>query len=326
MRKKVLLLLNSSAGTGSARGMVFDILKYLTLGGCEVTAYPILPEVGLTSEKIIKARHRKYDVIACCGGDGTLNHVVSCIASLGLEIPVGYIPTGSTNDFARSLGIPSDLEKNCMAICGDRVFAYDIGHFNDQYFNYVAACGAFTKVSYATDQNIKNILGYGAYILSGILSLPESMSMHKHLIIEHDGEREEGEYVFGSISNTTSVGGLKSQLIRKSSLNDGLFEVILISAPESLVELGEIVTTLTSGSVDNKYVRVFKARKLHILSPDKAAWTLDGEYGGTPEEISMEVCPGRMKILLPEASMEESDEKARDTEVLGGGQPGDAQE
>ena len=320
MRRKVLLLLNAAAGTGTARGMVFDLVKYLTLGGLEVTAYPILPENGLTSAAIIRAKHRDYDVIACCGGDGTLNHVVSSIASLGLDIPIGYIPSGSTNDFARSLGIPADPEANCRGICGNNIFAYDIGRFNDRYFNYVAAFGAFTRVSYSTGQSIKNVLGYGAYLLNGILSLPESMSMHSHLILEHDGGTEEGEYVFGSISNTTSVGGMKSALIRKASLNDGLFEVILISAPDSIRELGEIVTTLTSGSVDNKYVRVFRTRSLLIKSPDKAAWTLDGEYGGTPEEIHMEVCPARMKILLPEEveeTMEEQNGQARDKKVLG---------
>ena len=162
-KKRILLLVNTSAGVGSARGKLYDIIKNLAVRDCEVTAYPILPEQGLDSEQLIAEYGKDYDVVMCCGGDGTLNHVIRGVMNAGLSCPIGYLPSGSTNDFARSIGIPGEVDENCRAVAGDHVFAYDIGKFNSVYFNYVAAFGAFTKVSYSTNQTAKNVLGYPAF-------------------------------------------------------------------------------------------------------------------------------------------------------------------
>ena len=132
MRKRVLLLVNGASGTGIAKNMIFDMVRYLTLAGCEVVAYPIIPGEGLTSEEIIKKRHRGIKAVVCCGGDGTLHHVMNGICAAEMDLPICYIPLGSTNDFAHSLGIPDDLEKVCRAACGGRVFSCDVGRFNDR--------------------------------------------------------------------------------------------------------------------------------------------------------------------------------------------------
>ena len=300
MRKRVLLLVNGASGTGIAKNMIFDMVRYLTLAGCEVVAYPIIPGEGLTSEEIIKKRHRGIKAVVCCGGDGTLHHVMNGICAAEMDLPICYIPLGSTNDFAHSLGIPDDLEKVCRAACGGRVFSCDVGRFNARYFSYIAAFGAFTKVSYATDQKIKNVLGYAAYVLSGILSLPESLACRAHLTITCDGKRMSGDYVFGAVSNATSVAGIDVSKLYRASMQDGRFEVILIQAPDNLVELGEILATLASGSLDNPYVKVFSAKHVVICSNQKLDWTMDGEFGGSHEKVDIQVCPGRLKLLLPE--------------------------
>lgn len=312
MRKRVLLLVNPASGVGASRSMTFDIIRLLTIRGCEVTVYPILPNYGLISETIIRKEHERFDVIACCGGDGTLNHVVGSMARFGIRKPIGYIPSGSTNDFARSLGITDNLDRNCAAIAGKNYLDYDIGRFNDSYFNYVAAFGAFTKVSYETDQAVKNAIGYAAYILGGILSLPESIGVRCHLKILHDGIEEEGDYVFGAVSNATSVGGIASLPIQKASLNDGVFEVMLISAPDNIQELGETLAGLASGDTSNRHIKIFTAREIKISHKEKTAWTLDGEYGGTHREVSISVCPGRVRILLPESQQQAVRDKGSD--------------
>lgn len=303
-RKRVLLLANDAAGTGTARSRLFSMISYLALRNCEVTVYPILPAQGLTSERILRECRVDYDLLICCGGDGTLNHVVNDLMHQTARVPIAYFPTGSTNDFARSLGIPTAAAAFCETALNGRAFAFDIGRFNDRYFNYIAAFGAFTKVSYSTAQDLKNALGYVAYVLEGILTLPESISCRCHMRICHDGETEEGYYLYGAVSNATSVGGIKSPAIRQAQLDDGVFEVVLIRAPENLKEVSEIAASLTSGSLDARYVRVFSASDLEIEALSRIAWTLDGEYGGEPEHIHIAVCPKAMEIMLPPLALD----------------------
>ena len=297
--RKVLLLVNGSAGLGAAGAKLFDIVKYLTVSGCEVTVYPVLRKYGMNSETILRNRGDDFDVIACYGGDGTLNHVISGMMSSELEKPLGYFPGGSTNDFAKSIGLGTDIAAQCRAIAGTKTFTYDIGRFNNLYFNYVAAFGAFTQVSYQTNQTVKNALGYGAYILETIHTLPESMGSRCHMRIEHDGQVEEGFYLYGAVTNSTSVGGISSALMKDAALDDGRFEVMLVTAPDSILEVRDILATIASGSTDHRHVKLFTASKLRIESKNKAAWTLDGDFGGTPEKVEISVCKRAMKLLVP---------------------------
>ena len=298
MRKKVLLLVNSAAGTGSARQNTYRMVEVLACHGCEVTVYPILPGQGMTAENILAECEGRFDLTACCGGDGTLNHVICGLMALSHRPPLGYLPSGSTNDFANSLGVPYDLEAGCTAMADGRPFAYDIGRFNQTYFNYVAAFGAFTAVSYSTPQDIKNVLGHAAYVLKGILSLSENIGYRCHMKVEHDGQAEEDEYLYGAVSNATSVGGFTAPNAHRVQLNDGLFEVMLIKAPANLREVEQIVTALASGG-SSPYVRQFQTGFIRFSAFQRTAWTLDGEYGGTPDSVEITVQPRAMEILLP---------------------------
>lgn len=298
--KKVLLLVNGTAGTGASKLNLYEILENLAVHDCLVTAFPILPEKDMTAEQLIGKYGADYDTIMCAGGDGTLSHTIRGIMNAGLKKPIAYLPCGSTNDYAKSLGISASIPENCAAAAGNRTAAFDIGRFNDSYFNYVAAFGAFTKVSYSTSQLAKNYLGYAAYILEGLLTLPENISSHCRMRISFDGGQEEGSYLYGAVTNSTSVGGMASPISQRAKLNDGLFEVMLVTAPENLgiVELGDIVTTLASGSTDSPYIRVFQTGSLQIEALNRVAWTLDGEYGGCPQTVKIEVCRRAVRMLV----------------------------
>ena len=297
--KKILLLVNAAAGTGSARNIVYEAVEELSVRDCLVTVIPILPGKGMSAERLIGELGEGYDAVMCAGGDGTLSHVIQGLLKAGIKKPIAYLPCGSANDYAKSLDIPASIEEICAAAAGMKTASLDVGIFNDRWFNYVAAFGAFTKVSYSTSQEVKNFLGYAAYILEGIRTLPENILTRCRLLIHHDGITEEGEYLFGSVSNATSLGGVPQPLIQRARLDDGLFEVMLIRAPENLVEIGDIISTLAAGSTDSPYVHMFRTDSLQIEALSETAWTLDGEYGGTPRNVRIEVCRRAVKLLVP---------------------------
>ncbi len=181
MRKRVLLLANPVAGTEKAKKELMPIVCALTEKGCEVTVYPIEPEKGLVSESILRDAKGRFDLVMCIGGDGTLNHVINGMMKNDFHVPISYIPGGSTNDFSRNINGDLDWEALCCIAAGNRSFRYDIGKLNDRYFNYIAGFGAFTEISYSTNQNMKNVFGYGAYVLNMIAKLPQNVSYKEHV-------------------------------------------------------------------------------------------------------------------------------------------------
>ena len=299
--KKALLLLNASAGAGTVEQISYKVIEALSLGGYEVTAYPILPKKGIVSEKIVADHGTEYDLIVCSGGDGSLNHAMTALLEEGIHVPLGYIPCGSTNDFAKSLGISPEVEKACAAITDGIAFDFDVGMFNERYFNYVAAFGAFTEVSYNTKQEHKNIFGHAAYVINGAFNLSQNLSKRCHMIVSHDGETFEDDFIYGGVCNSTSVGGFKAPYAETVDLSDGLFEVLLIRAPENFIEMQQTFSALIGQEslLDNPYITYFKSNAVHFENPDSIPWTLDGEYGGAPEGIDIEVRPKALSIMIP---------------------------
>ena len=235
--KKVLFVMNPYAGTRKGSRFLADILTRFNRADYDVTAY-MTAGPGDGGEVVAK-RAKDFDLVVCCGGDGTFNETVSGILRSGAQTPIGYIPAGSTNDFANSLGIPGDCLQAADRIVNGQPVAYDVGIFGDRYFSYVASFGAFTKTSYATPQNIKNALGHTAYILSGITEL--SQIHPEHIVMELDDETVEGDFLFGAVCNSTSVGGILTLDPKQVDMQDGKFEVLLVRAPQSLVEIAECI-------------------------------------------------------------------------------------
>ena len=300
-KKTALLLVNQKAGMGSAKEKVFSLITELTKLRHEVITFPIMPGEGFTSENILREyQKKKLNLVACIGGDGTLNHVVNALlpgeTDAKSKTPIVYVPSGTTNDYAKTLGLNGDVEKVIVSVREGRVFRLDVGQFGNLKFNYVAAFGAFTNVSYETPQDQKNVLGYFAYVMNAITAAPSSLQSRYRLAVSHDGETEEGTFIFGAVSNATSVAGFKTQALSDASLSDGLFEVMLIKAPDDLMDVGEIIRSAMDGNFDNPYIRMFQTQEVNFHSEEAINWTLDGEFGGSVSDVNIKVLPKAIKI------------------------------
>ena len=278
---KLLFVFNPRSGKGLIREHLVDIVDVMVKVGYEVTIYTTQAQGDAI--KKIKEEAKNYDRVVCSGGDGTLDEVVTGMQQSEVNVPIGYIPAGSTNDFANSLGIPKDMVEAARVAVGDKPFPCDVGYFNGDTFVYVAAFGIFTEVSYKTPQQLKNVLGHAAYILEGAKQLHDIPSFTMQ--VEHDGEVFQDKFIFGMVTNSISVGGFKGMTGDDVKLDDGVFEVTLIKSPRNPIELNRILASLTNLIDDTDLIYTFKTNDLHIISKDKVAWTLDGEFGGEHEDL-----------------------------------------
>lgn len=226
------------------------------------------------------------DLIVCSGGDGTLDEVVTGITEKNSNVPIGYIPAGSTNDFANSLFMPKSMVKAAQMIMEEKLYHCDIGRFNSQTFAYVAAFGLFTDVSYETDQDLKNVLGHVAYLLEGVKRLFDIKSYHMKVTSEEI--QVEDDFIVGMITNSRSVGGFKNLTGKNVDMNDGLFEVTLIRYPKNSLQLQEIMTALVMAEDNTDMIYSFKSKKLMIETEEEVPWTLDGEFGGDHTYVEIE--------------------------------------
>ena len=283
MEKKLVFIFNPKAGKGKIKTALMDIVDIFNKSGYEVIIRAT--QAPKDAYEQVKKYADKVDMIVCSGGDGTLDEVVTGITELGSSVPVGYIPAGSTNDFANSLFIPKNMLEAASIIMNGELYKCDVGRFNHQTFAYVAAFGLFTDVSYETSQDLKNILGHLAYVLEGAKRLLDIKSYHMKVFTETG--MIEDNFIYGMITNSRSVGGFKN-LTRDVDMNDGLFEVTLIVQPKDPLELQEIIRNLVVMEDSSDLIYSFKAKKLTIEADEEIAWTLDGEYGGSPVTVEIE--------------------------------------
>ncbi len=303
--KKALFILNPHSGKGQIRNHLLEIVDILVKDGYEVTVYPT-QEQGDAS-RAMRERKKSYELIVCSGGDGTLDEIVTGMMQSGFKTTIGYIPAGSTNDFANSLRIPSTMKKAAETVVNGTVFSCDVGRFNDDVFVYIAAFGLFTEVSYGTRQEMKNMLGHMAYLLEGVKHLQNIKSYHlKVTSVSENGETTviEDNFVYGMVTNSYSVGGFKSiagnVFKGKIALDDGLFEVTLIRTPKNPMELNSILAALAIQNIDTQYMYSFKSGRLVIESEEEIAWTLDGEFGGTHTQVTLTNEKRAMDIMVKE--------------------------
>lgn len=271
--KQLFFVLNPYAGMRKANRYLADIISVFNRAGYNVHTY--VTESQGDAAKVVARRAPEMDLVVCCGGDGTFNETVTGILESGADVPIGYIPAGSTNDFASSLGLPSAILEAARQIVEGQSVAYDIGRFADRYFSYVASFGAFTRASYSTPQNIKNALGHVAYILEGIQEISQIRNVHVRL--EMDGEVVEDDFVFGAISNSTSLGGILTLDPKQVDMRDGKFEIMLVRAPRDLMELRECVLAVQKQQYNCKMITFRSARRVKITASADMPWTLDGE-------------------------------------------------
>lgn len=296
MKKKLLFIFNPHSGKAQIKNQLLDIVDTMVKADYEVTIYPTQAR-GDAIEKV-ETEAGDYDMVVCSGGDGTLDETVTGLMNRADKVPLGYIPAGSTNDFATSLRIPKDMVKAAETAVHGRPFPCDIGAFNQDFFVYVAAFGLFTEVSYKTSQEWKNVLGHAAYILEGVRSLHDIPSYL--LQVEYDNTRLQDEFIYGMISNSTSVGGFKGMTGKDVLLDDGVFEVTLIKKPKNPIELNEIIASLINLVDDTDMVYSFKTDKVRFLAKDVIPWTLDGEFGGEHTEVVIQNLCKAVEIMVPQ--------------------------
>jgi YegS/Rv2252/BmrU family lipid kinase len=292
--KKLLFIYNPSAGTGLLRPSLADVLDVFVKSGYEVSVHP----TQKVEDALVRTRdfEDQYDLIVCSGGDGTLNEVVNGMVARQNKIPIGYIPAGTTNDFAKSMGIPKNLLQASKIAVGGTPYGRDIGRFNDKHFTYIAAFGIFTDVSYKTDQDIKNVIGHLAYVLEGAKRVFNVPSVYakvtcNDLVIED-------EFVFAMVTNALSVGGFRS-FVDDVIFDDGLFEVSLIKRPRNPKELNEIISALVLKNIHSDIVTSLKANKIEFEFEERVQWTLDGEYGGNHKHVVIENQKQLLEFMIP---------------------------
>ncbi len=291
---KLLLIVNPTAGKAKAKDNLLGIVDTLNRGGWQVEVH--VTRSRLDAMETAAARGGDVDLLVCSGGDGTLSETISGMMRLEHPPRLGYIPAGSTNDFASSLGIPKRALDAARNVVEGTPIPVDIGQFcGRRNFVYVAGFGAFTEVSYMTPQEKKNLLGHQAYMIEGMKSLANIKSYH--MKVESDEFSMEEDFIFGMVTNTTSVGGFKGLVARNVALDDGLFEVLLIRTPTTAMELTNILSSMITKEEYNEYVHRFLASKLRVTCSEPVDWVLDGEFGGAEREVEIENLTKRIEIL-----------------------------
>ena len=288
MEKKLMLIINPAAGKGSYKVNLGEALHVLDMGGYRTSLFFTAGRGDAT--EFARAYAKDFDTVACIGGDGTLSEVISGLMELPSPPPLGYIPMGTANDVATTLNLPKN-----DTIAAARRIVHGAAHPGDNsYFAYIAAFGAFTEVSYATPQNQKRVLGHLAYVLQGAMQLPKIESYKTR--VEYEGGTIEGDFLYGSVSNSTSMAGIVHLRDDLVCLGDGLSELVLVRNPGSLAEFRSIVEGVLLQNYDNENLLILHTRKARFSFEKPVAWTRDGEAGGAYQEI--ELCNYHRPIQL----------------------------
>ena len=303
--KRMLFVYNPNSGMGLLKPKLSDVIDTFVKGGYEVTVYPT--QRSQDAVRKVSEYTEEYDLVTCSGGDGTLDEVVTGMMMRENKTPIGYIPAGTTNDFASSLHISKNMLEAADTVVNGVPFACDVGEFNEDYFVYIAAFGLFTDVSYETKQSMKNVLGHLAYILEGtkrIFNIPSY-----RIKVTHDGETIEDEFIYGMVTNSRSVGGFKGITGKNVVFDDGKFEVTLFKTPRNPMELNEILGALALRKINPKRMYSFKTNEVHFETEEEIPWTLDGEFGGVHEEVVVKDCQKALEIMVKPEVIEDVSEK-----------------
>ena len=293
--KTLHLIINPNAGTRQARRFLPEIITVFNRAGYFCSVY--VTEKRGDATRFVRDYAKGTDLIVACGGDGTLNEVITGLQLGGHDVPLGYIPCGSTNDFANGLGLPTEPIIAAGTIVSGKPHSLDAGLFApDRYFSYTASFGAFTSVSWSTPQNVKNVLGHAAYILEGIRSLADIRPIHMR--VTADGQEFEEDYIFGAICNSTSLGGVLKLEDRDVDMNDGRFETLLIPFPEDLLVLNRILTALRTHHYDDPSLHFLRAASFTFQGAPDVTWTLDGEAADGSGDVEIKNIHNAISLIF----------------------------
>ena len=297
-RKKVLFIMNPRSGTMQAAKLLSDILRRFSDSGYMTSV--LMTTARGDATMFTETYAKDYDMLVVSGGDGTFNEAIDGLMNVELDMPIGYIPSGSTNDFANGLGLPKTILEAAEKVTTGKERILDIGEFNGRHFSYVASFGAFTSTTYTVPQNLKNILGHTAYILSGIKDIVNIHPIHAKIVTDKgtaDEKMVEGDYLFGAVCNSTSVGGIIHLNEEYVDMNDGKMEVLLIKMPRDIIEMNAILGSMMINDLDTKHIDFFSAKNIEIEIDEGTHWTLDGEYEEGAKNIEIKTLESAIKII-----------------------------
>ncbi len=294
--KRLLLIVNPHSGRAKMKTELLRVVEILSAADYEVTVYPTKAP-GDATVKVAQLSQGDFDVIVACGGDGTLNEVITGVMQSKLDCKIGYIPSGTLNEWSSGLSIPKVIPQAASAVVDGEEITLDIGKFNGRYFSYTASFGAFTSASYTAPQEVKNVLGQAAYVFEGVKSLGSIKPIHLKFIA--DGREIEGDFLFGAISNSMSVGGIVKFDETVVKLNDGLFEVLLIRNPDNVLKLQPLIDGILKRELNREGMEFFHAKEITVVGSKETSWTLDGEYAEGADEIKIENKHDAIRFIVP---------------------------
>ena len=295
---KVMLIVNPCAGKKYGEKLSDRVAELFRAEGAHCDLF-LTGHPG-DGTKFVLSHGRAYDIIACMGGDGTLNEVLNGVLKAHLNTPLGYIPAGSTNDFARSMHLSKNLEKASKIIAECNTREIDAGLFNDRYFGYVSSFGLFTRTSYSTSQRVKNVLGgKPSYVLHGLTELGRVRA--EHMKVETNGKTYEGDYLFGAITNSTSLGGVLKYDPKLVNMGDGMLEMMLIHKPKNPAQLFSILKSLLSKKItNNPYIEFDRSDKFTIFPEARSDWSLDGEFAYATGSSEIRCLQSKIQFICPQ--------------------------
>lgn len=294
--KKLLLIVNPCSGRAKMRTELLKVVEILSAADYSVTVYPT-KDKGDATLKVSTLSEGEYDLIVVCGGDGTLNEVITGLMQAKIHCKLGYIPSGTLNEWSSGLNISRVIPTAAKDITTGKEVTLDIGKFGDKYFSYTASFGAFTSASYSAPQEIKNVLGQAAYVFEGVKSLGNIKPIHLKFIC--DDREIEGDFLFGAISNSMSVGGIVKFDDSVVKLNDGLFEVLLIRNPDNILKLQPLVDGILKKDLSKEGMEFFHTNKITVIGGEGVSWTLDGEYAEGKQEIEITNIHNAINLIVP---------------------------
>jgi YegS/Rv2252/BmrU family lipid kinase len=290
---KSMLIVNPKSGRGMSKFTLGTIVSKLCTSGHMVTVYFT---GAMMPDELVLNYADQYELIICCGGDGSISSVVAGLLRSGLSIPIGYIPTGTANDIATTLSLSKIPAEAVQTVINGKQIELDIGLFEDKYFTYIAAFGAFTSVSYSTPQNAKRSLGHFAYVLSGIAEMPTIKP--QSLILEYDGQVLSGDFIFGAVVNSTSVAGFLKLDPSSVDLSDGMFEIVLVRQPVDPAAFLDLLTSLATQTYNGDNILLLHASRVKFTFEEEVAWTVDGEEGGAFKELEINNAHRAVSIIV----------------------------
>lgn len=292
---RLLLVVNPKSGRMKMKNYLLQVVSIFCDAGYSVNVYTTKDRLDAT--QFTEKNAKDYDLIVCCGGDGTLNEVITGIMNSGAKVNLGYIPSGTLNEWSSGLKISRNITKAANDIVSGKLVSLDIGKFGDKYFSYTASFGAFTDASYSAPQDVKNLLGQLAYVFEGIKSLG-NIKPYK-MTFKTENKTFDGEFLFGAISNSLSVGGIVKYSKDAVSLNDGYFEVMLIRNPKNAMQLQSLVSAVINQNYNNPFIEFLHVNELEVTDCEGVAWTLDGEKAISDEKIEIKNLHGAIDFFLP---------------------------